>query len=303
MEHRVSYTVIGAFVIVLAGVLVAALLWLASGGLGRHHVTYALYLKNGAALLSPGSPVLYNGVPVGQVSSISLAPTNPSEAQVLLSILEDVPVKTDTRAEVETRGVTGSGYVNLKGGSVQAPLLAAKPGEQYPEIEAQSGGFASVTVAAKQVARRLLEISDRLQRVLSDKNIAALSASVSNIQEVTANLADESKQLNAELTNLSAILANADSASAKLPALMDEVRATVASFHRFTDRATMAASGVGDTAARLRALTPEAQVLLSRLNEAVQNLDALIQSLNQQPSAVIFGKKAKPGPGESGGGD
>lgn len=302
MEHRVSYTVIGAFVIILGGMLVAALLWLSSGGIGRRYATYALYLESGAASLGQDSAVLYNGVPVGRVSSIALAPGNPSEALVLLDVREGTPVKTDTRAEVETRGVTGSGYVNLLGGSAAAPLLTAKPGEQYPVIPAKAGGFASITKAAGQVAQRLVVISNRLEQVLSDRNIQALSASISNIREVTSNLAGESKQLNGELASLGKILANTSTATERLPALMGEIKSTVESFHDFTSRASTAASGVGETAARLRALTPQAAVLLNRLNQAVQSLNSLLESLNRHPSAVIFGKAAKPGPGETGGG-
>lgn len=301
MEHRVSYTVIGAFVIILGGALVAGLLWLASGAAGRDYDNYVLYLKSGAASLSADSAVLYHGVPVGQVSSISLDPDDPTRAEVVLRIREGTPIKTDTVATVDTRGVTGSGYVELEGGSANAPALTAKAGEKYPVIKAKSGAT-SITSAAQNVAQRLIDVSGRLARILSDKNIAAIGDSLANIRELSANLAAESKTLNGELENLNRILANTGQATAKLPALMDEIQTTVASFHDLARRAGTAADGVDQTAARLRQLAPQAQDLLTQLNQATRSLDTLLQSLGRQPNSVIYGKAVRPGPGESGGG-
>lgn len=302
MEHRVSYTVIGAFVIILGGVLVAALLWLASGSVGREYTTYALYLKTGAAALGVDSAVLYHGVPVGQVSSISLDPDDPTQARVLLRIREGTPIKTDTEATVDTRGVTGSGYIELSGGSASAAPLEAEHGRQYPVIKPKPGSMVSLTSAAQKVAQRLMEVSGRLDQVLSEKNVAAISDSLASIKQLSANLAQESKTLNTELVTLDRILGHTSEATAKLPALMDQIQSTVASFHELAKRAGTAADGVDRTAQRLGQLTPEAQDLLGRLNQATQSLDSLLQSLNQEPSSIIFGKARQAGPGESGGG-
>lgn len=300
MEHRVSYTVIGAFVLVLGGMLVAGLLWLAAGGATTRYTTYALYLKSGAASLNRDSPVLYHGVAVGRVAEITLDPDNPTQARVLLDIRQGVPIKADTRATVDTRGVTGSGFVNLSGGASDSPQLTAKPGQPYPVIPAQQNGIESLTAAAQQVARRIVEISARLQRILSDKNINAISQSLQNIRAVTAGLARRTKQLDSAIDHLNGTLANAQTASVRLPALIDQVHATVVSIRSVANKVGGAASGVDKTTTKLRELTPQAAHLLQQLAQASDNLNALLQQLEQQPSVLISGKPQRPGPGERG---
>lgn len=302
MEHRVSYTVIGAFVLILGGMLVVGLLWLAAGGATTRYNTYALFLKSGAASLNRDSPVLYHGVPVGRVNAISLDPENPTQARVLLDIREKIPIKVDTRASVETRGVTGSGYVNLTGGAPGAPLLTAKPGQEYPIIPAQESGIESLTTAAQRVAQRIMEISGRLQKILSDKNVAAITASLRNIRDITSGLAARTKQLDAAIDHLDGTLANAQTASAKLPALIDQVHATIAGIRSVADKVGGAASGVDATTTKLRQLTPQAAHLLQQLTLASDSLEALLQQLGRQPSVLIMGKQQQPGPGEHGAG-
>lgn len=302
MEHRVSYTVIGAFVLALGGILVAGLLWLAAGGATTRYETYALYLKSGAASLNRDSPVLYHGVPVGRVATITLDPDNPTRARVLLDIREQIPIKADVRADVETRGVTGSGYVNLTGGAPGSPALTVKPGQEYPVIPSQEGGIESLTTAAQRVAQRIMKLSGRLEQVLSDKNIKAIADSLQNIREVTANLAARSKQLDSAIEHLDGTLTNAQQASAKLPALINEVHATVSRVRVAVDEVGSAAGGVDKTTTRLRALTPQAAHVLQQLAQASNSLDALLQQLERQPSVLVLGKQQQPGPGEQGAG-
>ncbi|HEX5314227.1 MAG TPA: MlaD family protein [Gammaproteobacteria bacterium] len=302
MGHRVSYSVIGAFVILLGGALVVGLLWLASGGLARNYTTYVIYLKSGAASLSADSAVLYNGVAVGQVSSIQLDPKNPSQALILLKIREGTPVKTDTVAMVETRGVTGSGYVELNGGKPTAPLLEAQPGQKYAVIPTKPGTLASLANAAQSAAGRIGQIAKRLDAILSDKNVNAISESLNNIREVTANFAAQSRALDSALANLDATLANTRKATADLPALVQHLHATILSFQQLSDNARTALATVNRTASGFGQLTPQAQALLTRLNQATENLNALLQMLNANPSSLVFGKASKPGPGESKGG-
>jgi len=302
MEHRVSYTVIGAFVIILGGLLVAGLLWLASGGATTEYRTYTLFLKSGAASLNRDSSVLYHGVPVGRVSDIGLDPNDPTRARVLLAIREKVPIKRDTRAAVETRGVTGAGFVNLSGGSKASPPLTAKSGQPYPVIPARSGGMQSLTSAAQDVAQRVVKVSARLEKVLSDKNLKAISDSLQNIRDVTSSLKARSKQLDTTLTELNGTLANARKASTQLPTVMKQIHSTVARIQTVVDKVGKATDGVDRTATRFRQLTPQAAELLQRLDAASQSLNTLLQELNRQPSELISGKPKQPGPGEQGAG-
>src|SRR5690625_1985998 len=103
MEHRISYAAIGAFVIVLGVLLAALLIWRAGGGAKEDYNTCAIYMSSGAQSLSRSSEVYFHGVPAGHVLSVTLNPTHPLEAQVLISVSEGIELKTDTEAKVQSR--------------------------------------------------------------------------------------------------------------------------------------------------------------------------------------------------------
>lgn len=299
MEHRISYAVIGAFVIVLGGALAAGLIWLAAGGSGASYETYAMYLKSGASSLDSKSAVLYHGVRVGHVESVSLNPSHPERAQVLFGVRENVTIKTDTKAEVEVRGLTGSGYIELSGGAPSAPVLRAKPGEKYPTIPAGPGTIASLTSTVQKVAGRLEELSNRLDRILSDKNIASISGSLDNIHKLTARLVAKSGKLSSAIDNMDATMINARAASSRLPALVAQLHKAIAGYNQVAVKLDGAASGVKRASSRLGGLAPEANGLLSQLAETSRNLNALLKQLQRQPNSLLFGRPAHPGPGES----
>lgn len=79
METKVNYAVVGLFVLVLGTALVAAVLWLASGGMmQKKYDLYQAVEDESVAGLNLNAPVKYNGVDVGKVKTISLEPGNPA---------------------------------------------------------------------------------------------------------------------------------------------------------------------------------------------------------------------------------
>jgi phospholipid/cholesterol/gamma-HCH transport system substrate-binding protein len=298
MEHRVSYTIIGAFVIVLGALLVAALLWLAAGGATGQYKDYLIYLKSGAGSLNSNSPVLYHGVPVGRVSNVTLDPDNPTRARVVLSIKSDAPIKRDTKAEVDTRGVTGAGYISLSGGSPNSPPLQAPAEGELPVIPTQVSSVTSLTTAAQDVAKRIIVVTKRLDAMLSDKNIKSISDSLHNISVLTSNLAQRSKDLDLAISNLNGTLGNARVASKQLPQLIDKAQQTIETFNKVADKIGDAAGGVGKTATHLRMLAPQAQNLIQQLSKTSRSLNQLLDELKRQPNTLLFGKPEPLGPGE-----
>ena len=130
-----NYALVGAFVLLLTAVLIAGVLWIASGGTLRKH--YDLYLAietESVAGLNLNAPVKYNGVEVGKVSVIQLDPQNPQHVRLTFAIERGTPIKQDTVAVLKTQGLTGIAYVELGGGSHDSPPLLARSEEPYPEI-------------------------------------------------------------------------------------------------------------------------------------------------------------------------
>ena len=108
MESKVNLPLVGAFVLALAAVLIAGVLWLATGGVYQtHYDLYQAALEESVAGLNPNAPVKYNGVDVGKVRSITLDAGNPQRVKLLFAIESGTPIKQDTVATLKTQGLTG----------------------------------------------------------------------------------------------------------------------------------------------------------------------------------------------------
>jgi phospholipid/cholesterol/gamma-HCH transport system substrate-binding protein len=135
MEEKVNFAVVGVFVLVLSAALIGSVLWLSSGKtFGKSYDLYLTYMDESVAGLNLNAPVRYRGVEVGRVRKISLAPGNVEQVQLILAIESGTPVKVDTVATLSTQGLTGIAFVDLTGGSRDAPDLKNETEEGYPVI-------------------------------------------------------------------------------------------------------------------------------------------------------------------------
>jgi phospholipid/cholesterol/gamma-HCH transport system substrate-binding protein len=220
MEEKVNFTVVGVFVLVLSAALIGGVLWLSSGrSYGTSYEIYQTYMKESVAGLNMNAAVRYRGVEVGRVQKIALAPGNVEQVQLTLAIESGTPVKTDTVAILETQGLTGIAFVDLTGGSRDAPKLKAEPGAPYPVINTGPSlmvrldeSLIDATRILKNAARLSEELPQLSQRILRSADIfdnmsnelarAGTSASL----KFTSETLPEVRQLVMELRDVTASL-------------------------------------------------------------------------------------------------
>jgi phospholipid/cholesterol/gamma-HCH transport system substrate-binding protein len=86
-----------------------------------------------------------------------------------LKLGKDTPVKTDTRASLRLKGITGVVYVELDGGSPAAKtLLASVPEGQIPEIPYEKSSLASVVDQLPKVIEKFSALEDKAGKVVAD---------------------------------------------------------------------------------------------------------------------------------------
>src|SRR5438067_13828290 len=106
METRSNYIMVGAVTVaLLAGVLlfIVWLAWLSN----TSTKCYDIYFSEEVAGLNKGSSVTFSGVPVGQVSRISLLPSRPEFVWVRIEVDEQTPDLQGTTAQIHGDGFTG----------------------------------------------------------------------------------------------------------------------------------------------------------------------------------------------------
>ena len=144
METDNHYLVEGLFII--GGAIAAAFfaVWLVGSG-HRDDVLYRIRFMESVSGLAVGDPVKFRGVDVGKVKTIVLDPADPRLVQVDVRLRKDAPVRTDTKAMLKLKGITGTQFIELIGGNPNAPLLVATTREgQVPEIASEKGTLTAV---------------------------------------------------------------------------------------------------------------------------------------------------------------
>src|SRR4029453_8248616 len=137
METDKRYFLEGLFIIVIS--VAAALFAVVLTTLGRSDdVLYRIHFTESVSGLTQGDPVKFHGVEVGNVKSMTIDPSDPRRVQVDIALRKETPVKTDTRATLKLKGITGVVFIELTGGGPEAKkLIAATPVGQVPEIAAE----------------------------------------------------------------------------------------------------------------------------------------------------------------------
>lgn len=307
MNAKTSYILVGLFVLGLSLAFIAGILWLGSGGPGKHYKTYVVYTTESVSGLSRDGAVKYRGVDVGRVRDIGLDPNNLERVRLLLEIEAGTPIRQDTVATLEVRGLTGLAYVNLAGGSKSAPPLVAREGEPYPEIQSRPSIWGRLDQNIGALLENLVEASRQLKVWLSDENRDLLVRTLSHLETLSDTLAKRSDSIDTSLQDLAATLHNTRNASADLPALVTELQRGAKAFEAMARQLDQTGVTVREVVqARDRDLQrftadalPEAAVMISELRQTAANLRRLSEQLQRDPGVLLRGASPPPpGPGE-----
>ncbi len=168
METDKRYFIAGLFVIGFSIAVALFAIWLVGTG-QRDNVLYRVHFAESVSGLAIGDPVKFQGVDVGTVKAIGLDPADPRLVQVDVSLRKDAPVKTDTKATLRLKGITGGVFIELDGGSPAAPALVASTGAgQIPEIAAEKSNLAVALDQLPKLLERFSSIEGQVKKVLTD---------------------------------------------------------------------------------------------------------------------------------------
>ncbi len=322
MDSKVNYTAVGLFVILLGLVLSVTAYWLATGGKNEQFTRYVVYVTDNASGLSENSHVLYRGVDVGQVKDIGIDEKNPDKIRVLIDLEENVPIRNDTVAKLQLQGVTGLSVLNLTGGKSPEPLTNRNAAGVLV-IPYEASIFSKLEGGASEVMVNVSRVSNQLDALMSSENIAALSSTIQNINEITTTVAQHKDDLaammiagrqtlegTAKISQSSVALiqqstAFLDKFSQSIQGLQGVITATQAAVTQVNAAST---STIDLTQAGSKTLStfndrtlPQLGGLIEQLQQASTALTQLVRQINQNPSQILYGSAPiPPGPGESG---
>ena len=188
METRAPFVVVGAFVLAAIVAVFGFVYWLHNtGGLGPR-TAYHVQFDGPVPGLLVGAGVLFNGIRVGEVTDLGLAPDNPRRVNATISVASTTPVRADTKVGLEFQGLTGVPVIAMEGG-----MMLANSGA-VPTLIAEPGAGQGMTQAARDALRKV-------DSVLTE-NSGALKDTIANFKVFSEGLARNTGKLDGIVAGL-----------------------------------------------------------------------------------------------------
>jgi phospholipid/cholesterol/gamma-HCH transport system substrate-binding protein len=167
METDRHYFLEGLFIIGFAIAAAIVAVWL--GSPGRHDdVVYRIHFPDSVSGLAVGDAVKFRGIDVGTVKSMVIDPENSRLVLIDVRLRKETPIKTDTRASLALKGITGVVYIELSGGDpATKTLLAVTPQDQMPEIPSEKTGLKAMLDSLPKVVEKFSAIEDQVKKVVT----------------------------------------------------------------------------------------------------------------------------------------
>ncbi len=128
-------------------------------------------------------------------------PRNAGRVEVIAAIESTTPISSRTLAELDLQGLTGLLYIDLQH-SAQAAAMPSVPSLKYPVIRAAPSQFDVFMGQLPRLAASAGGVIQRLNRLLSDRNIDDVSRSLDNLTQASNSLPETVRSVNALLVQL-----------------------------------------------------------------------------------------------------
>jgi phospholipid/cholesterol/gamma-HCH transport system substrate-binding protein len=290
METRAHHVLIGAFTIGVFLLALGFVLWMSKSSTDSAWRDYDIVFTEAVTGLSVGGLVQYNGIKVGEVKALSLAPEDPRKVIARVRLDAAAPVREDTRAKLGLQGVTGLAFIQLSGGSPQSPPLLPSKEHPVPVIPSEESALSKLLASGSDIMLTANDIMLRLDRVMSDENLGRVASTLENLDDLTGALADQRgdiglavRQLAEATTALKKTLGTVDSMAETTNTLLREdmrtllqtAQTTLASLEKAADAAGLL---VDDNRAAISTFSNQG---LRQIGPTVLELRETLRSLKQ----------------------
>jgi len=309
METRSNYVLVGSVVLTLLAALGLFIVWLA-GLSGEQRRCFDIYFAQGVGGLNKGTNVTFSGVPVGQITEISLLPDRPEFVWVRIEVDDKTPVLQGTTAQIKGVGFTGVSEIQLDGAVKGARPVTQIGPQGCPVIPASQGGLGALLNSAPELIDRIQRLTERLTELLSDKNQESLEKILANVEVTTRVLAERAPDLADAMADARLAARNAGIAAQRVGELadstnrlvnqegkpaMEDLRKTMAAAERAANNLdaimTDARPGLQNFS---KNTLPEANRLVRDLRQLSESLRALTERVEQGGIGSALGPEKLP---------
>ncbi len=221
---------LGVFVATGGALIVGTLIVLAGVKALEQRDVYKVRFAEQVGGLEVSAQVKYQGLRVGTVDAMRIAPDDPGQIEVDLSIEAGTVLYAGTTAAMEASGLTGLKVINLRPGDPRGAVLP--PGSVLP---AERSFFDKITGQAEAITFKVETIANSLAIWTGDDNRKRAEAFLDNLTKLTASTDQLVVSVREPLTNAltevaksgSSVRATADATTKTLDEVRNELRLTL----------------------------------------------------------------------------
>jgi len=291
---------VGLFVSLAIAFLVAFVIWL-TGRTGAEELTrYSLKFHKDVSGLSVGGPVKFMGMNIGSVVKMSLERNDGIQVRVDIDVLESTHVDSGTWASLALQGITGVAVVNLATEPGAHPPLETLPGDDFPVIPVRIVGFSALMASAPEIMGKLNNLLTQAGEILGEENQGAIAGTLENIENLTDSLAQERQTIAAIPGNLNQTISDMQTAIRQLQDMLSQMQPGI---YSMIENANQTAENLASLTHRLDTILrdheddvgqfleeglAEVPALMSEAQEALRDMEKLIQELKYDSSQLIY---------------
>ncbi|MBU2641747.1 MAG: MCE family protein [Gammaproteobacteria bacterium] len=311
METEGRYTLVGLLVLLVAALMTLAIVWLAGAADTIAYQNYSIYFKKQSLDgLAVGGPVKMRGIDVGTVADFDFVNGREEAVAVIARVDADLDIHQGAVAYVKRNLVTGIAAIEIVNGPQTAPVLQLTAGERYPVIAEGSSDIEKVAVTVSKLADSGAEIMEKMNRVLSEENLRALSQALVNLNTLSGQLAADKDGLKDVLVGIRQATEEFRIASASIGQATTRVEGSLVGVANNADIALKQAvitldklqRDANQISANIQQLSDTGTLEMARLSSEVRTTSDALTTTGQRlsdPRAILFGPaKQQLGPGE-----
>jgi ABC-type transporter Mla subunit MlaD len=248
--------------------------------------------------LEQGAVVKFSGVPIGKITKINYLPNDLTRVKVIMELQEDFPMKTDMVATTGAMGITGLKYVEITGGTNEAPPL--KPGS---EIKTKISPFTAITGKAEMIVAKVELLLNHLNEISNPDSLKSIKKIIDNVAEITSSVNEFVDETRPGVKN---IATSADSILRQVSMILTDVNEFTSTLNQTVSSAqlTLTFARIDSTVQSMKSLTDNLSMMVKQsredfstgmqnIREASENANQLTKILVENPSLLLKGESQR----------
>lgn len=313
---------IGAFIVGAILLVFIALLFFSGGRFFADKERVIMYFEGSVQGLQIGAPVKLKGVVMGEVADIQL--NFQSDHQTVITIVTadlilkrinsmgtnvsseflQESVKNGLRAQLNFQSLlTGLLYVELDF-HPNSPIKLQQIQTDLPEIPTIATSFEEITKSLqdlnlKDLVGNLNDLTEQLEKIVGNGDV---QLAITNFNHVANSIENTSNNINKEAATLSKSLHHTlsgldqllDQLNTQAPVLTQSLNQSLDELHQGLETFNRAANNIDHTFSEDGPIIDQLTITLEDISRSAQAFQALSETLEQQPEALLRGKKILP---------